>query len=585
MNIPASNDTETPQPSPINRESNSTENENRNQKFQDSRRFQNNRPLKNQRQPQDKSQKNHKNSLLKPPAALTTMPRNADTPPFRRQMRNDQNTAQESKKRPDGRTVRQPFNGQAHLYEVIQVRLARSQRLIEVNTAGIRLDANTPVLIRFHRNILLATTVGCRYRRVAEINALPFAVRIASKADLDIDAENAIFEKHAHELASEYALSQNLQMKVLSTDLSHDHKNVTINFASDVRVDFRDMVAYLAGKLKMRVEMFQLGVRNGTGLICGLGSCGQLLCCGRFLGQFDPVAVRQLRAQGLAANPKRISGVCGRLYCCMSYEYYDYTRDRKTLPKKGKRVLTRHGVGKVTDIDMLREDIVITYDNGEVQRMTPRDYVALTDEIAENVENGKIEFPLEPAKFYLNADPSAACETDANKNAHLTSGAAPAVHAPYKKFAPAPPKKTQPQPQQAQKIKPQDNAEKNERHTKPEKNTKPEKHPRPEKPSRPRNVVRTRPDQKTRPQSPAAPFNQTIAPTPERSADTAPRLPNVTASVQRTVPFKKTRPRPTPDDHTNAPVRTENNRTHRRLFTQPPANPQPPDPTTPTQKG
>lgn len=318
----------------------------------------------------------------------------------------------EPQKNADGHPIRQPFDGKAHLYEVIQVRLVRTQRLVEVNTNGLRLDPNTSVLVRIHRNILLASTVGYRYRRVAEINSLPFIVKAASENDKIIDAENAVIEKKAQELASKFAIAQNLQMKVLSADLSHDHKNITINFASDVRVDFREMVAFLANQLKLRVEMYQLGLRNGTGIICGLGSCGQLLCCGRFLGQFDPIAVKQLRAQGLATNPKRISGVCGRLYCCMSYEYCDYMRERRSLPKKGKRIFTRWGIGRVTDIDMLREEIVVTYENGEVQRLTANDFVPLTDEIIANVEAGKYDFPLEPAKFYLNHDPQTAAELE-----------------------------------------------------------------------------------------------------------------------------------------------------------------------------
>ncbi len=320
--------------------------------------------------------------------------------------------SEETAKHPDGRTVRQPFDGVAHLYEVIQVRLSRTLRLVEVNTNALRLEPNTPVLIRVHRNILLATTVGYRYRRVAEINSLPFVIRVASEEDKRIDAENADIEKYAQELASNYAIEQNLQMKVLSADLSHDHKNITINFASDVRVDFRDMVAFLAGQLKLRVEMYQLGLRNGTGIICGLGACGQLLCCGRFLGQFDPIAVKQLRAQGLATNPKRISGVCGRLYCCMSYEYCDYMKERRSLPKKGRRIFSRWGIGRVTDIDMLREEVVVTYENGEVQRLTPHDFVPVTDEILAKTEAGEYEFPLEPIKFYLNHSKATAVEMD-----------------------------------------------------------------------------------------------------------------------------------------------------------------------------
>ena len=346
------------------------------------------------------------------PAEITPGPKHERQPVRTNRRFSNRPPEREPQKTADGHPIRQPFDGKAHLYEVIQVRLVRNQRLVEVNTNGIRLEPNTAVLIRIHRNILLASTVGYRYRRVAEINSLPFVVRVASDNDIEIDSENALIEKKAHELASRFAIAQNLQMKVLSADLSHDHKNITINFASDVRVDFREMVAYLANQLKLRVEMYQLGLRNGTGIICGLGSCGQLLCCGRFLGQFDPIAVKQLRAQGLATNPKRISGVCGRLYCCMSYEYCDYMRERRSLPKKGKRIFTRWGIGRVTDIDMLREEIVVTYENGEVQRLTANDFVPLTDEIASNVEAGKYDFPLEPAKFYLNHDPKAAAEPD-----------------------------------------------------------------------------------------------------------------------------------------------------------------------------
>ncbi len=362
------------------------------------------------RRPPSSSQPPHRpqrgNSPELTPATLKQDPRLA--PRFNRRNQPER----EPPKHPDGRLIRQPFNGEAHLYEVIQARLTRTQRLIEVNTNGLHLNAGESVLVRVHRNILLAVTVGVRYRRVAEINSMPFVIRIASQEDRDIDRENAVIEKHAQELASAYAIEQNLQMKVLSADLSHDHKNITINFASDVRVDFRDMVAYLAGQLKLRVEMYQLGLRNGTGIICGLGACGQLLCCGRFLGQFDPIAVKQLRAQGLATNPKRISGVCGRLYCCMSYEYCDYMRERRNLPKKGRKIFSRWGIGRVSEIDMLREEVVVAYENGEIGRLTPHDFIPATDEIQAKVDAGEIEFPLEPAKFFLNRDPSAAVEQE-----------------------------------------------------------------------------------------------------------------------------------------------------------------------------
>ncbi|MCL2325008.1 MAG: PSP1 domain-containing protein, partial [Proteobacteria bacterium] len=173
-------------------------------------------------------------------------------------------STQEAKQ--DGKRTRQPFDGKERLYEVIKVRLVRSQRLIEVNTNEKKIMPNMTVLVRVHRNVLLATTIGHRYRRVAEINALPYILRHANAQDVEIDRQNQAIEKRAQELATTYALDHALQMKVLSADLSHDHKNITINFASDVRVDFREMVAFLASHLKLHVEMYQLGLRNGTGL-------------------------------------------------------------------------------------------------------------------------------------------------------------------------------------------------------------------------------------------------------------------------------------------------------------------------------
>lgn len=309
-----------------------------------------------------------------------------------------------------GKKPRQPFDGEKQLYEVIKVRLVHSKRLIEVSANDKLLMPNTLVLVKVGRNLLLANTVGHRYRAVVEANSLPYVVRIASQSDVVIDSENLAIETRAQKIATQYSLDKKLQMKVLSADLSHDRKNITINFASDVRVDFREMVAFLSSELKLRVEMFQLGLRSGTGLLCGLGSCGESLCCSRFLGQFEPVAVKLLRAQGLATNPKRISGVCGRLYCCLSYEYSDYLKDGRPLPKKGRKLLTRLGIGRVIDSDPIREEVVVAYENGETQRLTLSDFVVATEDVLAKNEAGGFEFPLDPARFYLNNDPSAAVD-------------------------------------------------------------------------------------------------------------------------------------------------------------------------------
>ncbi|MGI5829459.1 MAG: PSP1 domain-containing protein [Bradymonadia bacterium] len=306
--------------------------------------------------------------------------------------------------------ARQPFDGKDKLCEIMKVRLLSTKRLIEVNVCEKHLMPNEFVLVRLRRNVALAQTVGHRYRRVVEANSLPFVVRYANDEDHIIYEENKEIEKRAQSLATQFSFAHKLNMKVLSADLSHDRKNITINFASDVRVDFREMVSFLASKLSLRIEMYQLGIRNGTGLLTGLGSCGQHLCCGRFLSQFDPIAVKLLKAQGLVSNPKRISGLCGRLYCCLSYEYCDYVKSRRMLPKHGRRILSRWGYGRVASTDPVREEVIVNYDNGEQQRLSLHDFILVSEEGSEGSARDELVFPLEPARFYLNSDPSTACE-------------------------------------------------------------------------------------------------------------------------------------------------------------------------------
>lgn len=379
----------------------------------------------------------------------------APAPPDRPQKSRTTESGKKARPRNEARKSRQPFDGKDKLYEVIVVRLFNTNRQIEVNVCDKRLMPNTLVLVRLRRNLVLAQTVGHRYRKVVEANSLPLIMRVASKEDLTIFEDNKVIEQRAHSLATQFAFSQKLSMKVLSADLSHDRKNITINFASDVRVDFREMVNFLASNLSMRIEMYQLGLRNGTGLLTGIGSCGQQLCCGRFLSQFDPVAVKLLKAQGLATNPKRTSGVCGRLFCCLSYEYNDFVRGRKLLPKTGRRILSRWGYGQVRSCDYVREEVIVNYDSGETQRLALHDFVLAPDRASAPNSEPDYVFPLEPARFFLNADPDAACEFAQTEGAPKQYSkpkisAVPKAKRPPSTQGPQAPRSTQPEPASSQ---------------------------------------------------------------------------------------------------------------------------------------
>jgi cell fate regulator YaaT (PSP1 superfamily) len=146
-----------------------------------------------------------------------------------------------------------------------------------------------------------------------------------------------------------------LDMKPISADYTLDGQKAIFYFTAADRVDFRSLVRYLAGRLKTRIEMRQIGVRDEAKVIGGYGVCGRSLCCATFLTEFIPVSVRMAKEQGLALNPSRISGVCGRLKCCLAYEAPVYKAIRDELPRIGDTYMTAEGPGRVTDVTIVGE--------------------------------------------------------------------------------------------------------------------------------------------------------------------------------------------------------------------------------------
>lgn len=208
-------------------------------------------------------------------------------------------------------------------------------------------------------------------------------VRIATEEDIRHDQENKAAEKEAFVICQKKIADHKLDMKLVSVEYTFDNKTILFYFTANGRVDFRSLVKDLAGVFKTRIELRQIGVRDEAKMLGGLGPCGRPICCGTFLGDFQPVSIKMAKEQNLSLNPIKISGVCGRLMCCLKYEQDTYEEIRKSMPKEGKEVMTPDGVGVVCELKIITESVKVRIKKGDsfeikeypasdVQRLTPQ---------------------------------------------------------------------------------------------------------------------------------------------------------------------------------------------------------------------
>ncbi len=189
-------------------------------------------------------------------------------------------------------------------------------------------------------------------------------IRKATPEDLDQYHRNEELEKDAFAFCLRKIRERGLNMKLVKTEVLLDRSKALFYFTSEKRVDFRELVKDLAAEFRMRIEMRQIGVRDEAKMVCGLGSCGRELCCAKFMNRFELVSVKMAKEQNLALNPTKISGICGRLMCCLAYEYPTYLELKKDLPKVGKHIVTRSGKGKVIRQNVLSQTVTVELEEG-----------------------------------------------------------------------------------------------------------------------------------------------------------------------------------------------------------------------------
>jgi cell fate regulator YaaT (PSP1 superfamily) len=194
--------------------------------------------------------------------------------------------------------------------------------------------------------------------------ALKKVYRIASDADRKQRLKNIELEKRAYMFCQACIKESGLKMNLFSVESTFDASRLTFFFTADGRVDFRELVKKLVKEFRVRIEMRQVGIRNQAKMCGGIGRCGREICCSAFIEKFDPVSIKMAKQQGLSLNPTKISGQCGRLMCCLTYENKTYAKLRQGFPKIGKNIQVKGEKGKVIRHNVLGGKLAVRLENG-----------------------------------------------------------------------------------------------------------------------------------------------------------------------------------------------------------------------------
>ncbi len=271
--------------------------------------------------------------------------------------------------------------------QIVSVKFREAGKQYHFNAHEFTLKHGDRVIVETDRGRALATVVTPP-RELAEGETpkdLKSVLRLATDEDFALAQSNAAKEDEAFVFCQQRIQHRKMEMKLVRAEYLFDGSKIIFYFTADGRVDFRELVKDLAHYFHTRIEMRQIGVRDEAKLIGGIGICGRELCCCTFLTEFTPVSVRMAKEQGLALNPSKISGQCGRLLCCLSYEFETYCSLKKALPKCGRKVKLDGQPGEVINQDVLGQKVLVRLADGKTVSAS-----------AEEVEQGKGPAPPPP---------------------------------------------------------------------------------------------------------------------------------------------------------------------------------------------
>ena len=258
------------------------------------------------------------------------------------------------------------------MIKIVGVRFRKAGKIYYFDPVGMEIETGTHVIVETARGIEFGT-VMIPPREMEEdgvVQPLKPVIRIATEADEITEQKNKEKEKEAFQICLEKIAKHKLEMKLVEAEYTFDNNKLLFYFTADGRIDFRELVKDLASVFRTRIELRQIGVRDETKILGGIGICGRPLCCSTYLSEFIPVSIKMAKEQNLSLNPTKISGVCGRLMCCLKNEEETYEYLNSRLPNVGDYVTTIEGLkGEVQSVSVLRQ--LVKGGRAEIPSETP----------------------------------------------------------------------------------------------------------------------------------------------------------------------------------------------------------------------
>ncbi len=266
---------------------------------------------------------------------------------------------------------------------LVGVMFRKSGNIQFFDPAGIELQVGDKVICRLDNINEIGEVVSIQSevdQDAVAVSNLTKIIRKATEYDLSVLELNRLKEEEGVQKFNELAKKYGLSMKLVDVHILFDKSKMIFYFTAEKRVDFREVVKELASYFKIRIELRQIGVRDEAKIVGGLGPCGMDLCCKSFLTDFESISIKMAKDQNLPLNPLKISGICGRLMCCLKYEYDSYKEFMDIAPERGTVVKTKYGKGAVAGYDPLKKSIIVEFEN-ENKFLIPLAEVEVTDEI------------------------------------------------------------------------------------------------------------------------------------------------------------------------------------------------------------
>lgn len=281
------------------------------------------------------------------------------------------------------------------MVKIVGVRFKPAGKIYYFDPGDLKIETGNDVIVETARGLEYGMVV-IRPKLIKEedlISPLKPIIRIASDDDAETYLENKVKTKEAYDICDEKIKDHDLEMYLIDCEYTFDRNKLIFYFTADGRIDFRELVKDLAAIFKTRIELRQIGVRDEAKILNAIGPCGRSLCCSTWIGEFMPVSIKMAKDQGLSLNPAKISGVCGRLFCCLKYEAQGYADAVKKMPSVGWLVkdLFTEKKGKVIDVNHLLENIKVEFEDKTVEVLAEGDYKVIKASKKDNSQQANQE--------------------------------------------------------------------------------------------------------------------------------------------------------------------------------------------------